>query len=38
MREKTWKDAVAFSSGDVAVMDGRENLRATVQERGFELR
>ncbi|MEE1622753.1 nitroreductase family protein [Zafaria sp. J156] len=37
MKPKTWIDSVVYGSS-MDYMDGRENLRTTVQERGFELR
>lgn len=36
LREKTWVDAVVTASG-AAYLDGRENLRKTVQRRGYRL-
>ncbi|MFI8527615.1 nitroreductase family protein [Promicromonospora sukumoe] len=36
LREKTWADAVATASG-LSYMDGREDLRATVQDRGYRM-
>jgi nitroreductase len=38
MKEKTFAEAVGFSANDLAYMDGRENLRSTVEKRGFKLR
>ena len=37
LRDKTWVEAVTFTSG-LDYMDGRENLRQTVQNQGFGLR
>jgi nitroreductase len=36
LREKTWADSVAFASS-LSYMDGRENLRDTVQNQGYRL-
>lgn len=36
MKEKTWKQAVQYAVGDTSYMDGRENLRGTLGERGFK--
>ncbi|ATB41747.1 NADPH-dependent oxidoreductase [Cystobacter fuscus] len=38
MNQKTWKDAARLSAVDMAYMDGRENLRGTVEQAGFKLR
>lgn len=38
MKEKTFAEAVGFSANDLAYMDGCENLRSTVEKRGFKLR
>lgn len=38
MKLKTFTEAVGFSANDIAYMDGRENLRSTVEARGFKLR
>ncbi len=37
MKQKTFVEAAAQSANDMAWMDGRENLRATVEARGFKL-
>jgi hypothetical protein len=37
MSPKMWRDAVTYASS-APYMDGRENLRATVSERGYLLR
>jgi nitroreductase len=37
MMPKTWRDAVRFATSDVETMDGRQNLRETLQDRGFKL-
>ncbi|MFK0009523.1 NADPH-dependent oxidoreductase [Paenarthrobacter sp. NPDC090520] len=37
LRDKTWADAVVVGTG-LPYMDGRENLRQTLQERGYQLR
>jgi hypothetical protein len=37
MKLKKWLDSVMYGSS-MDYMDGRENLRTTVQERGFQLR
>ncbi len=36
LREKTWVESVLTATG-TAYLEGRENLRATVQERGYRL-
>lgn len=38
MKQKTFAEAATFSSNDMSFMDGRENLRATVEQRGFKLK
>ncbi|MQY49526.1 NADPH-dependent oxidoreductase [Rhizobiales bacterium RZME27] len=38
MKEKTFVGAVSSSANDLLSMDGRENLRSTVEGRGFKLR
>ncbi|GAA3114751.1 NADPH-dependent oxidoreductase [Rhizobium viscosum] len=38
MKEKSFAEAVGYSANDLLYMDGRENLRATVEARGFKLR
>lgn len=38
LKPQTWQDAVRFSSNDMTYMEGRQNLRQTLEERGFELR
>jgi nitroreductase len=38
MKEKAFTDQVGFSVNNIDTMDGRENLRATVEARGFKLR
>ncbi|SAQ63272.1 Oxygen-insensitive NADPH nitroreductase [Klebsiella michiganensis] len=35
MKDKTWKQAVQSSATSMAYMDGRQNLRTTLEERGF---
>ncbi|MEB2847773.1 NADPH-dependent oxidoreductase [Rhizobiales bacterium RZME27] len=37
MKEKTFVEAVGFSANDLIYMDGRENLRLTVEGQGFKL-
>lgn len=37
MKQKTFGEAVGFAFNDVRTLDGRENLKATVKERGFKL-
>ena len=37
MKPKLWKDAVVFSTSDMDFMDGRENLRQTLEARGLKL-
>lgn len=37
MKDKTYKEAVCFSSNDYHTMDGRQNLREMVQSKGFKL-
>jgi len=37
MKEKTFVEAVGASADDLRYMDGRENLRSTVEARGFKL-
>jgi nitroreductase len=37
MKQKTFREAVGFAFNDVRTLDGRENLKATVQGRGFKL-
>jgi hypothetical protein len=37
LRDKTWSHSVAVSTG-LDYMDGRENLRRTLEERGYLLR
>ncbi|MCJ8056626.1 nitroreductase family protein [Shinella curvata] len=37
MKEKTFVEAVGSSANDLLYMDGRENLRSTVEDRGFKL-
>ncbi|MDI3426791.1 nitroreductase family protein [Enterobacter sp. V87_3] len=35
MKDKTWKQAVQSAATSLAYMDGRQNLRTTLEERGF---
>lgn len=35
MKDKTWKQAVQGAATSLDYMDGRQNLRATLEERGF---
>ncbi len=35
MKDKTWKQAVQSSATSMDYMDGRQNLRATLEDRGF---
>jgi nitroreductase len=37
LRPQTWQDAVRFSSNDMTYMEGRQNLRQTLEDQGFEL-
>lgn len=37
MKDKTWKQAVQSSATSMDYMDGRQNLRATLEDRGFGL-
>ncbi|MCA6068007.1 nitroreductase family protein [Chryseobacterium sp. RG1] len=37
MRKTTWADSVRFSVGDMAFMDGREDLRKTLEKRNLKL-
>lgn len=37
LKNKSWQETVRFSSNDLTYMEGRENLRTTLQERGFKL-
>lgn len=37
MKEKTFVEAIGFSANHLLYMDGRENLRSTVERRGFQL-
>ena len=37
MKPKTWKEAVLFATSDMDFMDGRENLRTTLEEREMKL-
>ncbi len=38
MTPKTWKESARSSATEMAYMDGRENLRATLEDAGFMLR
>lgn len=38
MKDKTWKQAVQGAATSLDYMDGRQNLRATLEERGFGFR
>ncbi len=35
MKEKSWQEGVQFSVADMGYMDGREDLRASLEARGF---
>ena len=37
LNKKSWQDTVRFSTKDMTYMEGRENLRETLEERGFKL-
>lgn len=37
MKKKTWRDSVKFSVSDLTFMDGREDLKKTLEERGLKL-
>jgi nitroreductase len=38
MKEKQWKKDVAYTANSLDYMHGRQNLRTTVEERGFKLK
>jgi hypothetical protein len=37
MNNKLWKDSVVYAANSMDYMHGRQNLRTTVEERGFGL-
>lgn len=38
MKKKTWKENILFSSNNIDYLDGRENLRQTLEEKGFKFK
>jgi len=38
MKKKTWKEHVLFSVNDMDYLNGRENLRTTLEDRGFNFK